>query len=414
MISVTSKQLLEMQYAPDLDPQVALSAAKQWGQQAVAQAGGNRERPVFSWDGARALRVGYVSPDICQHTVGLLVRDVLLAHNPERVVPYVYSSSPVQDWVTDEVSHKTQWREVGMLSDEALANRIQADGIDLLVDLAGHTAGSRLSVFAWRPAPVQVSWLGYFATTGLSCIDAVLLDAAHAPTGVDTDFSESVLRMPQGRWCYSPAPWAPLFPMPRTPGRPFTFGSFNNTNKYNPALYDLWAEVLKAVPSSHLLLKWRTFADPGFVALTKEAFKSRGIGPERLELREFSTHSQLLLEYADVDVALDPRPFSGGLTTFESLWSGVPVVTWPQERVVSRQTSSILQTIGRSDWIAGSAQDYVAIAKRLSENPQALVAFKRSLRNDMIRSGLMSAKSFTAALEREFMALYERLRTSCA
>lgn len=408
--AISSKQLLEMQYAPDLDPQAALLAAKRWGEQAIAAAGGSRPRPAMTWNAARPLRVGYVSPDICQHTVGLLVKDVLLAHSPERVLPFVYSSSPVRDWVTEEVSQKTQWREVHALSDEALATTIQADRIDILVDLAGHTAGSRLSVFAWRPAPVLVSWLGYFASTGLPCMDAVLLDAGHAPLGTDDDFVETVHRMPQGRWCYTPAPWAPLFPMPRTPGRPFTFGSFNNTNKYNPALYDLWAEVLQAVPGSHLLLKWKTFSDPAFSDSVKAAFESRGIAADRLELREFSTHHQLLLEYADVDVALDPRPFSGGLTTFECLWAGVPVITWPDQRVVSRQTSSILQTIGHAEWIAQGPKDYVAIAKRMSESPEALSALKRSLRNDMIHSGLMSIKSFTARLENELIQLYLRLQ----
>ena len=395
-----------MQYASNIDPKTTLAAAIQWGHETTVIAGGPRPRPAFLWNGSGPLRVGYVSPDICQHTVGLLVKDVLLSHNANRVIPFVYSSSPLQDWVTEEVSQKTQWREVGALNDEALAQCIQTDQIDILVDLAGHTAGSRLSVFARRPAPVLVSWLGYFATTGLSCMDAVLLDAGHAPPGTESDFVEALVRMPQGRWCYTPAPWTPLFPMPRTPGRPFTFGSFNNTNKYNPDLYDLWAEVLTAVPGSHLLLKWRTFSDPSFAVATKEAFTSRGIAPERIELREFSTHSQLLLEYADVDVALDPRPFSGGLTTFECLWSGVPVITWPQERVVSRQTSSILQSIGRGDWIAHSAQGYVDITQRLANDLEQLAVVRRGLRNDMIRSGVMSAKNFTDKYEDVLTDLY--------
>lgn len=220
-MTASSKDLLRMQYRPDLSAVQVLQAAQSWGQQAIALAGGPLPRPTAEWYGQRPLRVGYVSPDLCVHTVGLLVRDVLSSHNLQRVEVFAYNSSPLRDWVTEHIAQHVHWREVGHLSDAELAQQIRQDQVDVLIDLAGHTAGTRLSVFAYRPVTVQVSWLGYFATTGLAYMDAVLLDADHAPPGTEAWFTEHVHRMPQGRWCYTPVPYAPLFTMPRTPGRPF-------------------------------------------------------------------------------------------------------------------------------------------------------------------------------------------------
>lgn len=409
----SSKELLRMQYRSDLSAAQVLQAAQSWGQQAIDLASGPVPRPPALWSGQRPLRVGYVSPDLCVHTVGLLVRDVMSSHNPQRLQVFAYNASPLRDWVTEHIAQYVLWREVGHLSDAELAEQIRQDEVDVLIDLAGHTAGTRLSVFAHRPAAVQVSWLGYFATTGLDCIDAVLLDNEHAPPGTEGWFTEHVHRMPQGRWCYTPVPYAPLFTMPRTPGRPFTFGSFNNTDKHNPELYDLWAEVLQAVPGSQLLLKWRTLANDDLCQEVRHAFERRSIDPQRLEFRSFSTHHQALLEYADVDVSLDTRPFTGGLTTFESLWCGAPVVTWPDQRVVSRQSSSILKKIGKPEWVAHSAKDYIRIAQSLAADPQALALQRRTLRSSMIASGIMSAKAFAHALEEELMKVYRQF-SACA
>ncbi|MCP4115765.1 MAG: methyltransferase type 11, partial [Desulfobacteraceae bacterium] len=202
---------------------------------AVAKAGGAKESPAVPGLGSRKLRIGYVSADFCQHTVGLFVKDVLKAHDPERVMVFAYSAGMVADWVTSRIRAACTFRDVTSLDDFALAGLIRKDRIDVLVDLSGHTAGSRLTVFARRPAPVQVSWLGYFATTGLSCMDAVLLDQWHAPPGIEARFVEPVVRLPAGRFCYQPVPWFPaeITPLPCLKTGHLTFGSFNNTAKYN-------------------------------------------------------------------------------------------------------------------------------------------------------------------------------------
>ena len=306
----------------------------------------------------RSLRVGYVSADLCQHTVGLFVKDVLKAHQSRgtafvathKVEVFVYSSCNVSDWVSQQIKATCSWRETSGVSDEALARLIRDDQIGVLVDLSGHTAGSRLTVFAHRPAPVQLSWLGYFATTGLRYIDAVLLDECHAPKGFEEQFVEEIVRLKSGRLCYQPVPWAPeVSLLPSLKSGHITFGSFNNTGKLNANVFGVWVKVLLAVPNSRLVLKWRTLVDEPFCSSIYKAFEARRVSAKRIELRAASFHVDVLKEYEEIDIALDPFPFTGGLTSCEALWMGVPVVTWPQSRVVSRQTFSLLRAIGHTE-----------------------------------------------------------------
>lgn len=359
----------------------------------------------------RPLRIGYVSADLCQHTVGLFVKGVLKAHDPSRVQVFAYSAGQVKDWVTDEVRAVATLRDVSVLDDAALAAQIRADGIDVLVDLSGHTAGSRLTAFAHRPAPVMVSWLGYFATTGLPTMDAVLLDEWHAPPSTEAQFVEPILRLPSGRFCYQPVPWAPaevaLPPVERNGY--ITFGCFNNTAKFNVGVFDAWAQVLQTVPDARLILKWRTFNDEAFRQQVTDAFVARGIPAERIELRGPSFHADLLKEYADIDIALDPFPFTGGLTSCEALWMGVPVITWPQSRVVSRQTWAFLNQIGLPELAAQDANDYVRIAAELANDRARLAHLRATLRDRMRASPLMDVAGFTRQLEDTLIDLYRRI-----
>ena len=194
--------LTSLEYDPEVPDAERLAQAQAWGAWAIVRAGGVRLRPALQPLRDRPLRIGYVSADLCQHTVGLFVKDVLKAHNLGLVQVFAYSAGQVKDWVTDEIRAACTFRDVSALDDVALAEQIRADGIDVLVDLSGHTAGSRLTAFAYRPAPVMVSWLGYFATTGLPCMDAVLLDEWHAPPGTEAQFVEPILHLPSGRFCY--------------------------------------------------------------------------------------------------------------------------------------------------------------------------------------------------------------------
>lgn len=404
--------LVSLEYDPQVADAERLNQAKQWGKWAEAQAGGPRPRPAPGSNEKRPLRVGYLSADLCQHTVGLLVKDTLKAHDRTRVTPIAYHAGKVNDWVTNELRAHLTVRDVAALDDAALTALIRQDKIDILVDLSGHTAGSRLTIFAHRPAPVQVSWLGYFATTGLDCIDAVLLDDVHAPPGTETQFVEPIIRLPMGRWCYQPVPFAPeVAPLPADRNGHITFGSFNNTAKYHADVHALWAQVLIAVPNSRLVLKWRTFNDEALRQSVLGQYTSRGIDARRIELRGPSFHVGVLKEYADIDIALDPFPFSGGLTSCEALWMGVPVVTWPQSRVVSRQTASLLYSVGMSKLVASTSEKYVRIALALASDRKQLAELRSTMREKMRRSALMDVETFTRQLEAVFLELYRQIKS---
>ena len=407
--------LASLEYDNDVTDAERLAHAQAWGRWAIAKAGGERPRPPLRPLDGCPLRVGYVSADFCQHTVGLFVKDALKAHDPAQVLTFVYSAGWVSDWVTDFIRAACQFRDVVALDDAALADLIRQDGIDVLVDLSGHTGGSRLTVFACRPAPLQVSWLGYFATTGLTCMDAVLLDDWHAPPGTEAQFVEPIVRLPLGRFCYQPVTWAPadVAPPPCLSNGVVTFGSFNNTAKCNAAVFDAWAQILIAVPDARLILKWRTFQDAGLCQSVRDEFAQRGVDPARLELRGASFHVDVLKEYADIDIALDPFPFAGGLTSCEALWMGVPVITWPQSRVVSRQTLAFLSAIGGGlqELAAKDAADYIHIAQTLAADPARLSTLRATLRRTMQASPLMDVAGFTRQLEATYRDLYQTIQT---
>lgn len=400
--------LVSQEYDPAVADNARLEHARAWGDWAISQAGGWHQRPSFTVIADRPIRIGYVSADFCQHTVGLFLKDVLSAHDPERVSVFTYNSGSVNDWVSDSIRKVTTLREVKNTSDSELADLIRHDEIDILIDLSGHTAGSRLTVFALRPAPLLISWLGYFATTGLPYIDAVLLDDWHASASSEGHFVEPIIRLPAGRFCYQPVPWAPaeVPPLPCSATGHITFGCFNNTAKYNDGVFDVWATVLAAVPGSRLVLKWRTLADEPLCDAIRSAFISRGIDAARLDLHPASFHVDMLREYADIDIALDPFPFSGGLTTCEALWMGVPVVTWPQARAVSRQSFAFLSAIGLPELVATDAKNYVRIAVALATDRDRLGDLRSSLRKRMRSSPLMDVVGFTHQLETTLHRLY--------
>ena len=401
--------LVSLEYDPDVADDERLQQARAWGEWASTRAGGARRRPPLDAVAlvGRPLRIGYVSADFCQHTVGWFVKNVITAHDRSRVEVFAYSAGQVNDWITDAIRAASVFHDVAGLDDLALAQQIRDDRIDVLIDLSGHTAGSRLTVFAHRPAPVQVSWLGYFATTGLAAMDAVLLDAWHAPEAMQAQFVEPILRLPGGRLCYVPAPFAPakVAPPPCLARGHVTFGCFNNTAKFNRGAYATWARIMAAVPGSRLILKWRTFQDAGLCASVLAGFAALGIDAERITLRGASFHVTLLEEYADIDIALDTFPFTGGLTTCEALWMGVPVVTWPQGRAVSRQGLAVLSAIGLPELAGQDADDYVRIAVDLAQDPARLLALRNSLRDRMRASTLCDVPAFTIALEDTLQAL---------
>jgi predicted O-linked N-acetylglucosamine transferase (SPINDLY family) len=402
------------QYLPFSSDQERLTLAKTWAKLTQDKAGGPYPRPAFKFRHGQKIKLAYVSADFCQHTVGLLIKNILAKHNTDQFEVYCYSTGHIQDGVTDFIAQHSQFIKVAQLSDLELAQHISADEIDILIDLSGHTGGSRLGALAYRPAPVQISWLGYYATTGLECMDAVLLDRWHEHENVTKQFVESIISLPIGRWLYSPAvDPAPLITEPPSIKNGYiTFGSFNNTLKYNDQVYAIWSKILLAVPNSQLILKWRTFNDSQFKQSVLDQFASYGIDPSRIELREPSFHIQMLAQYKDIDIGLDPFPFSGGVTSCEALYMGVPVITWPQNRVVSRQTYAFVSSIGHPQLAAQDETSYIEKAVELAYSPKELAQYRHTLREQMLSSPLMQVADFTQALERALEQLLDQTQVS--
>jgi protein O-GlcNAc transferase len=371
--------------------------------------------PAFSNDRteSRRLRVGYVSADFRQHAIGYFLPSVLEAHDKSGFEVFGYSNhSKVDDWTRRLRGAADHWREISGLSDGAAARLIRDDGIDILIDLSGHTAKNRLPLFALRPAPVQASWLGYFGSTGLKAMDYLLMDEFAVPSGEQLSYSEAIVRLPHGRFCYAPPDYAPEPVDPPSLKRSYvTFGSFNHVAKIGDGVVRLWADILKANPSSRLILKWKTFEEADVHARLRAAFSARGVDTDRLELRGFSPHRAMLEQYGEIDVALDPFPFGGGLTSCEALWMGVPVVTLPGDRPASRQTAGFLDNIGLRECLASSPSDYVARATATASNPRRLAELRHTLRARMAASSLCDGPRFARSLETAFQGMWRRWRS---
>ena len=353
------------------------------------------------------IRVGYVSADFYRHPVGWFLRDVLGRHDPARFEVHCYASQAIRDDVTEAlIAAAHHWTFVGEDTDEDLARRIRSDGIDVLVDLSGHTSRNRLGAFALRAAPVQVSWLGYFASTGLAEMDAVLLARDQAAQGAQAYFTEELVTLDCCQFAYAPPHDAP--DVVASGREEVVFGCFNNLGKVNDEVLAAWRGILAALPRSRLVLKWTSLNDPWLQEILRRRLANHGIDAARVELRGPVPHRDLLEEYADIDVALDPFPFSGALTTCEALWMGVPVVTLEWHRPASRQTASILRAIGLEDLVAGTAGEYVARALALAGDPLRRAQLRRELRAMMRASSIGNGEAVARELERAYALMAAR------
>ena len=363
-------------------------------------------KPAFTFaprPSGRRLKIGYVSGDFCMHPVGHFLAPVLPAHDRQRFEVFAYSSTRKEDELTRHLAaHCDHFVNVESWDDERLAQRIHQDGIDVAVDLSGHTAHHRLITFALKPAPVQVSWLGYPFTTGLSTIDYVVTDRFETPEGWDRWFTEKLLRMPNGYLCVRPPPYdLPVAPLPASTESVFTFGCFNNLSKMTSEVIALWSEIVKATPPSRLYLHTHELDDPATRADVRARFEKHGVSGDRLWLEGGVPHAELLSHYGRVDLALDPFPYGGGLTTCEAMWMGVPTVTWPSERFCGRHSLSHLSNVGLPMFTAESRAAYLEIASAWRKDVAGLASLRASLRQRMKDSPLVDGVRFTRDFERE-------------
>ena len=398
-----SNLLMTLTYLLDRSADRLLAEHREYGRR--------HDGPVLPHANSRApgrrLRIGYVSGDFRRHVVGGFFEPVLAAHDRVAVSLHLYSETRRPDGVTAHFKTMADgWRDTAGLGDEALAAQIRADGIDILVDLAGHSAFNRLPVFALKPAPVQVTWLGYPGTTGLAAMDYRLVDPVSDPEdSADTHATEALVRLNDGFLCYRPPP----APEPECEPGPLTFGSFNNLNKLSQPVQALWAELLHRLPDARLLLKSRQLADPAVARSLRSAFEKRGIAGERLDLRGWTATSEAHLgTYRRLDVALDPFPYAGTTTTCEALWMGVPVVTLAGDRHAARMGASLLSRMGLEELIAADEAEYLEIAASLAADPGRRARLRAELRPRMAASPLADADALTRRLETAYRTMWRR------
>ena len=403
-----SSRLANLNYQPLADAQELTRHHAEWGQR-LPPDHRNRLRPGQGKSTGRRIRIGYSSADLHRHPVAYIFNLVLGCHDRSHYEVFCYNSSSHPDSMTALLrSHAEHWIDVVELDDAAFAERVLQDELDILIDLSGHTSNGRIHAMQPRIAAVQVSWLGYFSTTGLPAMDYLISDPVTSPPGSDSLYTEQVLRMPHSRFVFVAPDYMPAVnALPSQHAQhaqqpqPFTFGSLNNLSKVTPAVLDVWARVLHQVPGSRLLLRTFALGQPSGHARIQHAFQERGIDPARLMLLPNVSGEEAMHSYPQIDLALDPFPFTGGMTSFEALWMGVPVVTLPGESMVSRQTLALLTCLGPDmlEFVANSPDDYVARCVHWAQQPQALQQLRQSLRERVLESPLTDYPEFTRALE---------------
>lgn len=357
----------------------------------------------------RRLRIGYVSGDFKLHPVSYHLKPVVGHHNHESFEIFLYSNSNKIDEMTEKlIGFADQWRNIYSLSDERVDKMIRMDEIDILVDLSGHTSLHKLLLFARKPAPIQVSWIGYFNTTGMTAMDYCISDEVTVPLGEERWFSEHIVRVPNGRFCYEPPDYAPaVAKLPALKNGYITFGSFNKLAKISPETVVLWSAVLKSVPLSRIVIKTSAIGADSIKKHLLDQFDEYGVGSDRIELRTDSPHPLMLEQYGDIDIALDTFPFNGGATTCEALWMGVPVVTMTGATPISRQSASLLASCGLSRFVADSPARFVTIVQELLAVPECLSALRSSLRAQLSNSPLCDGGLFTGNLERAYRDMWK-------
>jgi protein O-GlcNAc transferase len=425
-----SNVLFCLNYLPEADPDAVFQEHCRWGQlqTPATQVAPHGNLP----DPERRLRIGYISPDLRFHPLTRYFEPVLANHDPRQVEVFCYAEVAQPDNVTKRLhSLAHHWCSTCRLTNAQVAERIRGDKIDILVDLAGHTAENRLGALAHKPAPVQATWLGYMNTTGLTTVDYRLTDdvldppemyevrratcevasissnVEHRTSHTSRYDTEELLRLPSGMCCFAPPNDAPpVAPLPALSRGHLTFGSLHGPFKLNSRVFDLWSRVLQVLPTARLLMYHDFVVGTGQERL-RRLFAERGIVGERLQLRQGSCAPGYLGIYSEIDVSLDPFPCTGGVTTCESLWMGVPVVSLCGKRTAERNSAALLSRVGLRDWAVDTPEQYVGLAVGLANDMDRLAQLRASLRGRMAKT-LCDAQQFTRELEEAYRTMWRR------
>jgi protein O-GlcNAc transferase len=410
-LQAQSSHIMALHSSDRVDPEEIAATIREWGTRFSLQhpaLAPSTLRPVTAH--AERLRLGFVSGDFRTHSVAHFFEPILSARNRSAFAYVLYSNSNIQDAVTQRLrAYADDWRDVWQLTDDALIELIRSDRIDILVDLSGHTASNRLAVFARRAAPVQVSYLGYPASTGLATMDYRITDAVTDPPAPADDWHcERLLRMPDSQWCFRPfgTPAMPG-PLPAREAGFVTFGGFNNLTKASDTLLRCWVQILVKLPTAHLRLTRVRSAQRAaeIIAL----FGQSGVAPERIACVPYANDPPYGEQFAGVDIALDNYPYNGVTTTCESLYVGVPVISLHGRNGVSRSGLSLLGTLELCELAASTPEQYVEIAVALGSDLSRLEQLRASLRERFERSSLRDEKGFTANFEELVATAWQRI-----
>jgi protein O-GlcNAc transferase len=402
--------LFEMNYLPETTPETLYAEACRWNDWYAAPLASKIRPYSNNPDPERRLKVGYVSPDLHRHPIARFLIPVLEYHDRSRFEVFVYSLGADVDHITDSIRESVENFVATQVPDVELAERIREDGIDILVDLAGHTTGSAYLTFALKPAPVQVSWLGVLSTTGMSTMDYFIGDAQMPCPGTEHLFTETVYRLPRSVCCYRPTADVPVTPAPYFKRGYITFGCFNSSRKINRDVVRLWSAILHLVPESRMLLKWHGMETEAKQRRLRQWFVEDGIPCQRLLFAGASPPTEYLEDYGRIDIALDPFPYNGGSTTLDALWMGVPVVTLAGRLAVQCCGSSILTAAGLPDFTARTPEQYLKIALYLA----AVVPKTPDLRQEIHRALAASPLMDEIGIVRDVETAYREMwRTWC-
>ena len=409
--SALMNRAFSMNYDAGSKPAEIFEAHRAWGalhppRESIGRTYGNDRDPK------RRLRIGYVSGDFCDHAANYYFEPLIARHNHREFEVFCYSSlaESAEDEITARTkAHADRWISICHLDDQAAADRIHNDRIDVLIDLGGYTTRSRLAVFAWRPAPVQATWLGYANTSGLTAMDYRITDEIVDPDGTDCYNSEALFRVRAPYLCYRPFPNAPsVCAPPVLKAGHVTFGSFNNLPKLTPEVIGLWARLLRLIPDSRLVIKTVQMRDGPTADGVRAQFASHGIQANRIDLlpwRVWTVHH--LARYGLIDIALDPFPYTGVTTTCEALWMGVPVVSLLGDRPTSRVGASLLSAVGLPDLVAEDHESYLRAATRLAHDLTRLKELRSGLRERMQASPLCDEAGFARVMERAYRRMWQ-------
>lgn len=402
--------LYVLSHMPHYPAQEYLAEALNYGAKVSAAA-----KPYTQWfctpkkAVGRPLRVGFVSGDFRAHPVGYFLENTLACMDSTKVTAVAYSNAVSEDALSARLKVLfAEWHTVATVPDEDFAKQIHTDGIDILVDLAGHTAHNRLSVFAWRPAPVQVSWLGYWASTGVSEVDYILVDKISVHQDEARCYSEHLWYLPDTRLCLSPPTTGAALVRTALPALRkgyVTFASFQTLSKINDATLAVWAQVLARLPTTRLRLQSLPLSYPESVADMNRRLTLADIDLHRVDLVGGTSREEYLAAYGEVDVVLDTFPFPGGTTTAEALWMGVPTVTLTGDTLLARQGESMLRCVGLSDWVATNEQDYVQLAARKVNDLHSLDKLRKNLHAAVLASPLYDGARFAKNLEEALIGM---------